>query len=64
MGLLKIIAIIAIPTTVMTYSAFSLGKQLPKACKIFGNYIDLSYIYFKCILKALKPEDQMPYDML
>lgn len=55
MGFFKIITCIAIPITGMTYVAFSLGRELPKATRLFGNYIGLSYVYFKCILKALKP---------
>jgi hypothetical protein len=55
MGFLKFLAIITLPTAAMTYSAFSLGKELPKACRRFGNFIGLSYIYFKCIIKTLKP---------
>ncbi len=64
MGFFKIMAFIAVPITGMTYAAFSLGKELPKASRKFGNYIGLSYVYFKCVLKTLKPEDQMPYDMI
>lgn len=64
MGLLKILALISIPLAGMTYSAFSLGKQLPIASRRLGNYIGLSYVYFKCILKTLRPEDQMPYEIL
>lgn len=64
MGFFKIIAFIAVPITGMTYAAFSLGKELPKASRKFGNYVGLSYVYFKCILKTLKPEDQMPYEMI
>ena len=55
MGFLKIVAFIALPLSAMTYASFSLGKELPKATRIFGNYIGLSYVYFKYILKILKP---------
>jgi hypothetical protein len=55
MGFLKIVLMISIPLSGMTYTAFSLGKQLPKATRKFGNYIGLSYIYFKTIIKVLKP---------
>lgn len=64
MGLLKIFALLAVPISGMTYAAFSLGKELPIACRRFGNYIGLSYVYFKTILKVLKPEDQMPYQVM
>lgn len=64
MGLFKIFAIIAAPVVGMTYAAFSLGKELPKATRRFGNHIGLSYVYFKTILKVIKPEDQMPYEMI
>ena len=55
MGFIKIVVIITAPIAGMTYAAFSLGSRLPKASRKFGNYLGLSYIYFKCILKALKP---------
>jgi hypothetical protein len=64
MGFLKILAFITLPISGMTYASFSLGKQLPKATRSFGNSIGLSYIYFKTILKVLKPEDQLPYEMI
>lgn len=57
MGIFKIAAIILTPVCGMTYLSFSLGRELPKACRWFGNYVGLSYIYFKSILKTLKPEN-------
>lgn len=64
MGIFKVFAFITLPAAFMTYSAFSLGKQLPRASKIFGNYIGLGYLYFKSGLKILKPEDHLSYEMI
>ena len=64
MGFLKIITFVAAPVAGMTYAAFSLGKELPKATRRMGNYIALGYVYFKSTLKVLKPEDQLPYEMI
>lgn len=61
MGFLKIVSFIVLPIGGMSYVAFSLGKQLPKASRLLGNYIGLTYVYFKTAIKLLKPEDQMPY---
>jgi len=61
MGLGKIIFFIAAPITGMTIAAFSLKKELPKACRIFGNYIGLSYVCFKSMIKIMKPQDHMTY---
>jgi len=61
MGLGKIILLIAAPIGGMTIAAFSLKKELPIACRLFGNYIGLSYVYFKSILKIMKPQDHMTY---
>lgn len=64
MGVFKVLIIVTIPAAYMTYSAFALGKQLPRASRLFGNYIGLGYLYFKSGLKALKPEDQLSYEMI
>lgn len=64
MGIFKVLALIALPISGMTYAAFSLGKQLPVASRRLGNYVGLSYVYFKCLLRSLKPEDQMPYEII
>jgi hypothetical protein len=64
MGLFKTLFFIAAPIVGMTVMAFRLGKQLPQASRLFGNYIGLSYIYFKSILKFVKPVDQMPFEMI
>ena len=55
MGIFKVLAFVTLPVGFMTYSAFTLGKQLPKATRMFGNYLGLGYIYFKSGLKALRP---------
>jgi hypothetical protein len=61
MGILKTLFLIAAPIAGMTVMAFRLGKRLPEASRLFGNYIGLSYVYFKSILKFVKPVDQMPF---
>jgi hypothetical protein len=64
MGFGKIIFFIVAPIGGMTIAAFSLKKELPKACRLFGNYIGLSYVYFKSTIKILKPQDHMTYEMI
>lgn len=64
MGLGKILFLIAAPIGGMTVAAFSLKKELPKACRWFGNYIGLSYVYFKSMIKIMKPQDHMTYEMI
>lgn len=61
MGLGKILFLIIAPIGGMTIAAFSLKSQLPKACRLFGNYIGLSYVYFKSLIKIMKPQDHMTY---
>ena len=64
MGVTKILFLVVTPIAGMSYAAFSLGKELPKASRLFGNYIGLSYIYFKSILKVLKPKDHIPFETI
>ena len=64
MGFKKIFLIISVPLVGMSYAAFSLGKELPKATRWFGNHIGLSYVYFKSVLKVLKPKDHLPYEAI
>ena len=64
MGFFKIMVLITAPIAAMTYTAFSLKKELPVACRLFGNYIGLSYIYFKSILKVMKPKDHLPFETI
>ena len=55
MGLIRILLLTGIPATALVYSTFRLGKDLPKAARLMGNYIGLGYVYFKVIVKALRP---------
>lgn len=64
MGILKLIFLIVAPIGGMTVASFTLGKQLPKATRLFGNYIGLSYVYFKSFIKIIKPKDHMTYQMI
>lgn len=64
MGIFKIMFFIATPIVGLTIAAFRLNRQLPIASRLFGNYIGLSYVYFKSILKYVKPVDQMPFEMI
>ena len=61
MGVGKVIFFIAVPVGGMTIAAFSLRKELPKACRWFGNNVGLSYVYFKSMIKIMKPQDHMTY---
>ena len=55
MGFFKIIGVVFVPVGVMIYAAFSL-RELPLACRTFGQNIGLGYRYFKVILKVMKPK--------
>lgn len=61
MGVLKTLFLIVAPIGGMTIAAFTLKKELPKACRLFGNYIGLGYIFFKSVITILKPKDHMTY---
>lgn len=61
MGIFKIFFMAAVPALTMTVLAFRLGPKLPGAARLFGNQIGLGYVYFKCALKYLKPNDQTAY---
>ncbi len=62
MGFLKIVFLITVPLTGLTIAAFRLGKELPIASRLFGNYIGLGYVYFKSILTFVKPADHLPFE--
>lgn len=64
MGFLKIVFLITVPLTGLTIAAFRLGKELPIASRLFGNYIGLGYVYFKSILTFVKPVDHLPFEMI
>lgn len=60
MGIFKTLLLIATPMVGLTVMAFRLKNELPIACRLFGNYIGLGYVYFKSTLKFIKPADHMP----
>jgi hypothetical protein len=64
MGVLKTLFLILAPIGAITVSSFRLGKQLPKACRLFGNHLALSYVYFKAIIRLLKPADHLPLQVI
>jgi hypothetical protein len=64
MGILKTLLFIATPVFGLTVMAFRLKHELPIACRLFGNYIGLGYVYFKSTLKFIKPVDHMPLEMI
>ena len=61
MGMLKTLFFITAPIGVATVMAFRLGKQLPIASRKMGNHIAMGYVYFKSLLKFVKPVDQVPF---
>jgi hypothetical protein len=61
MGFIKTIFFIITPVIGSTIVAFRLKNKLPIASKLFGNYIGLSYVYFKSILKILQPKDHLTF---
>ena len=61
MGVFKTLLFITAPIVGLTVMAFRLGNRLPHASRIFGNYIGLGYVYFKSLIKFIKPVDQMPF---
>ena len=64
MGLIKILLLTGIPVTALVYSTFRLGKDLPKAARLMGNYIGLGYVYFKVIVKALRPANELGVEIV
>lgn len=64
MGILKTLFFVTAPLVGLTVLTFRLGNKLPAASRLFGNYIGLSYVYFKSVLKFVKPVDQMPFEMI
>lgn len=64
MGLFKIVCLIVVPAGALIVSTFRLGKDLPRAARLMGNYIGLSYVYFKVILKALRPAHDMGAEII
>jgi hypothetical protein len=64
MGFFKILFLITAPVVGLTVAAFRLNRELPIAAKLFGNYIGLSYIYFKSIISYIKPVDHLPFEMI
>lgn len=64
MGILKVVFLITAPLAGLTIAAFRLGKELPIAARLFGNYIGLSYVYFKSIITYIKPVDHLPFEMI
>jgi hypothetical protein len=64
MGIFKTLVIITAPIGVATYFAFRLGGQLPIASRLLGNQIGMAYVYFKSMLKFVKPVDQVPFEMI
>jgi len=64
MGFFKTMLFITAPIAAATVMAFRLGPQLPKASRLFGNHIGLAYVYFKSLIKILKPADQVPFEMI
>ena len=39
------------------YLSFRLGKELPKASRRLGNYLGMSYRYFKKVLQYMRPDE-------
>lgn len=64
MGFLTIVAFTVGPATMLVYSAFRLGKQLPVASRFMGNYIGLGYVYFKVGLKTLRPAHDLGVEIV
>lgn len=61
MGFFKIVLLITAPLAGLTIAAFRLGRELPIASRLFGNYIGLGYVYFKSIITYIKPVDHLPF---
>jgi hypothetical protein len=57
MGLVKIMVFVSIPLTAMLVSSIKLGKLLPVAARQMGNTIGMGYVYFKVIIRNLKPKN-------
>lgn len=64
MGFFKILFLTVVPTGVLFVSTFRLGKELPKAARLMGNYIGLGYAYFKVALKVLRPSHDLGVEIV
>jgi hypothetical protein len=64
MGLLKVLFFTLTPAGFLLYPTFKLGKELPKAARLMGNYIGLSYVYFKVVLKNLRPTHDLGVEIV
>jgi len=61
MGFLKSLFVVLFPAVGFSvYSAFSLGRELPKASRRLGQSFGMGYNYFKVLLRLLTPETQQP----
>ena len=64
MGLFKIIAITFVPVAASLVSAIRLGKNLPVASRQLGNTIGMGYIYFKVLIRNLRPKNEIGMELL
>lgn len=64
MGLFKIIAITIIPISAAFVSSIRLGKLLPVAARQLGNTIGMGYVYFKVIIRNLRPKNEIGMELL
>lgn len=64
MGLVKIMVFVSIPLTAMLISSIKLGKLLPVAARQMGNTIGMGYVYFKVIIRNLKPKNEIGMELL
>jgi hypothetical protein len=61
MGIIKTLFFIITPIAGCVVLSFRLKNKLPFASRMFGNYIGLGYVYFKSLLKVMKPKDHMTF---
>ena len=59
MGIVKIMILASIPVTAAFVSSIKLGKLLPIAARQLGNTIGMGYVYFKVIIRNLKPKNEI-----
>mmetsp|Transcript_8093 Transcript_8093/g.15911 ORF Transcript_8093/g.15911 Transcript_8093/m.15911 type:complete len:146 (+) Transcript_8093:4234-4671(+) len=65
MGFLSTLFYVVVPGIgIATVAAFSLGKELPKACRRTGRSIGMGYNYVKTMLRIITPESDNTVELV
>jgi hypothetical protein len=64
MGFFSAVATVVLPVLLASGAAFSLRQELPVAGRWFGRRVGLGYVYFKAVVKVLRPNQQQTDQIL